>query len=339
MKVWQTGVLVVAMLALGALGMRAAAPYFAGAAETTAKHAQDDAGPGLKAPNLHVEDKVQRQAGLRIAAIGARRMSASADGFARAIDPAPLGAIAGDIAVARAAHEGSARELARLSALVAADAGASGRDLDAARSIEAQDAARLATACRRTALEFGPALGRLGCGGPARLTAQAARGQLAILRIDFADGMVPAGALVEVDLGTTRATVRVLGPAISGDTQLQSAGALALIEGPAAAQATAGRVLTAHRATSAGRDGVVVPREAIVRADGSLQVWRATGAETFERVVLDGAATPVADGWFLPGGGALRPGDRLVVAGAGTLLGLERSVAGGAEGAGGAGGD
>jgi len=330
-KVWQTAVLIVAALALGALWMRVATPWFAATAEPAPKPASADAGPGL-----HVEDKVQREAGLRIAAIGARRMSATTDGFARAVDPAPLGAIAGDIAVARAAHEGSARELARLSALVAADAGASRRDLDAARSTEGQDAARLATACRRAALEFGPALARLGCDGAARLTAQAARGQLAILRIDFADGMVPAGALVDVDLGVTRATVRVLGPATGGDTQLQSAGALALLEGPAAAQATAGRVLSAHRATGAGRDGVIVPREAIVRADGSLQVWRATGAESFERVVLDGA-TPVADGWFVPGGGALKPGDRLVVAGAGTLLGLERSAsgAGGAEGAGG----
>jgi multidrug efflux pump subunit AcrA (membrane-fusion protein) len=87
-------------------------------------------------------------------------------------------------------------------------------------------------------------------------------------------------------------------------------------------------VLAAHRAQGPARDGLIVPRSAIVRADGTLQVWRATGAENFERVPID-AATPVADGWFVPAGGALKPGDRLVVAGAGTLLGLERSSGGG----------
>lgn len=322
MKIWQATVLVLIALALGALGMHVAAPWFAGAPEIAPK-ADSDAGPGL-----HVEDKVQREAGLKLATVGTRHMSASADGFARAIDASPLGAISGEIAVARAAHDGSARELARLSALVAADAGASRRDLDAARSAEQQDAARLATACGRAALEFGPALAHLGCDGAARLSAQVARGQLAILRIDFADGMVPAGAMVDIELGTTHASVRVLGPATNGDTQLQSPGALALLEGPAAAQATAGRVLTAHRTTGAGREGLIVPREAIVRADGSLQVWRAIGPENFEKVTLDPSAKPAGDGWFVPAGGALKAGDRIVVAGATTLLGLDHAAAG-----------
>jgi len=333
-KPWQGAFLGVAGLVLGALGMHFASPHLVEADDHAAAAAKAGAGPDA-GPGLHVEASVQREAGVRIAPIVARRVAATADGFARAIDPAPLGAIAGEIAAARAAHDGSARELARLTALVAADAGASRRDLDAARAQEGQDAARLATACRRPALEFGPALGKAGCAGAERLAGEAAQGGLAILRIDFPDGALPAGAAVDIDLGATRATVRVLGPATAGDTQLQSAGALALLEGRAAAQAGVGRVLAAHRATGAGREGVIIPREAIVRADGALQVWRATGAENFERVALDApgmAAIPVGDGWFVPLGGALRPGDRLVVAGAGTLLGLERSSAPGGGG-------
>ena len=324
MKPWQGAVLGLAGLVLGALGMRLAVPGVQDHAPAKAETA--DAGPGL-----HVDSTVQQQAGVRLAPVAARRMAGAADGFARGLDPAPLGAIAADIASASAVHDASARELARLTALVAADAGASRRDLDAAKAQEGQDRARLIQACQRPALEFGPALGRLGCVGVARLAAGATGGRLAILSIDFPDGAVPTGASVVVDLGASKATVRVLGPAIAGDTQLQSAGALALLEGPLAAQAGVGRVLAAHRAQGPARDGLIVPRSAIVRADGILQVWRATGAENFERVSIE-AATPVADGWFVPAGGGLKPDDRLVVAGAGTLLGLERSSGGGAGG-------
>jgi hypothetical protein len=303
--------------------MRLAMPLAAPDDHPPAKAEAAEAGPGL-----HVEDKVQQQAGVQTAPLPARRMAGMADGFARGLDPAPLGAIAADIAAATAAHRASSRELARLTGLVAADAGASRRDLDAARATEAQDRAKLTQACQRVGLEFGPALGTLGCGGVARLAAGATAGRLSVLRIDFADGAVPAGSAVTIDLGKTQATVRVLGPAVAGDTQLQSPGVLALLEGPQAAQAGVGRVLTAHRTSGAAHDGMIVPRAAIVRADGALQVWRATGPENFERVPIPGAI-PVADGWFVASGGALKPGDRLVVAGAGTLLGLERSSGGG----------
>ena len=326
MKRWQGAALGMAGLMLGALGMRLVAPLAGPDDHPPAKAEAADAGPGL-----HVDDKVQQQAGVQIAPLVARHAAVMQDGFARGLDPAPLGTIASDITAATAAHDGSSRELARLTALVAADAGASRRDLDAARAQEGQDRAKLTQACHRVGLEFGPALGKLGCAAVARLAAEATAGRLAVLRIDFPDGAVPAGSSVTIDLGKAEATVRVLGPAVAGDTQLQSAGVLALLEGPEAALAGVGRVLSAHRAGGGARDGMIVPRSAIVRADGALQVWRATGPENFERVPIDGA-TPVVDGWFVARGGALKPGDRLVVAGAGTLLGLERSAGGGGGG-------
>lgn len=325
MKPWAGVALGVAGLVLGALGMRLVAPLANAGAADQAPAKAETADPG---PGLHVEDKVQQAAGVRVAPLAALRLTDTSDGFARAIDPAPLGVIAAEIAAATAAHQGSSRELARLTALFAADAGASQRDLDAARAQEGQDRARLNLACHRPALEFGPALAGMGCGGVARLAAAAAAGKLALLRIDFPGATLPPGAMVTVDLGQTQANVRVLGAAISGDTQLQSAGVLALLEGTAAAQAGVGRVLAAHHAQGPARDGLIVPRSAVVRADGTLQVWRATGPENFERVPID-SAVPAAQGWFAPAGGPLKPGDRLVVAGAGTLLGLERSTGGG----------
>jgi len=105
---------------------------------------------------------------------------------------------------------------------------------------------------------------------------------------------------------------------------LQSAGALALLRGPQAAQAGVGRVLAAHRASGPVASGVAVPREAIVRTEGGLFVWRAKAADQFERVPLEGAVS-APQGWLVPPG-KLHAGDTVVVSGAGTLLGLEHAA-------------
>lgn len=327
-KRWHGAMLLGAGLAVGALGMRLAEPLFETDASDAATAPASAVGGGL-----HVEDKVQNEAGLRLARLEGTSEPGASDGFARALDLSPLAAIASDIAAATAAHDASARELARLAGLVAADAGASRRDLDAARAQEGQDRARLTLACERPTLEFGAGLGRLGCAAMAKLAAQAARGDLAIVRLDFPDGPVPDGAEVDLDLGPdgARIAVHVLGPAIAGDTQLQTAGTLALVHGAAAHATGVGRIIGAHRATGSARAGMIVPREAIVRADGTIQVYRATGPEDFERVPLE-RAEAVPSGWFVPAGGRLKSGDRIVVAGAGTLLGLERSASGGQSG-------
>ena len=67
------------------------------------------------------------------------------------------------------------------------------------------------------------------------------------------------------------------------------------------------------------RSGVAVPRSAVVRQSGKAWVYLQTGAETFARreVALE---DPLADGWFSR---SLRPGDRVVTAGAQTLLSEE----------------
>lgn len=327
MKLWQAGALVGAGLVVGALAMRVATP---GAGDTAEKPAaQADPGEGL-----HVDAATAKAAALQVAAIASGRVGETRDGYARALDPQPLGTIAAEIAAARAAQDGSARELARLEALVAADAGATRRDLDAARATQAQNRARLTLACRQAALQFGPGLGALGCDAVEHLADQAVHGGAAIVRLDFPDGPPPAGSPVTIDLDGAAVPVRVLGQATAGDTQLQSAGVLALLTGPAAARAGVGRVVPAHRALGGSAGGLIVPRSAVLRIDGTLQVWRAIAEDRFERVAIDGPGTrSAAEGWFVPEGGALRRGDRLVVAGAGTLLGIERqgAAAGGGE--------
>ncbi|GHD04301.1 hypothetical protein GCM10019060_40970 [Novosphingobium pokkalii] len=319
------------LLAGGALG----AVIHAGYARLAAPDA-DDAAPAAAAPaqdngGLVVDAATQARAGLAVAALAPASQSEGTTGYARALDPGPLAAIGAEIESARAAAQASAREAARLAALAGADAGAAQREVESARAQARADAARLDLACQRVTFEYGAGLARRGCGAVETLARQAAQGQVAILRLDFPGGAPQAGAVVQLDLAPGTAQVRVLGPAAAGDSQLQSGGVLALLTGPQAPRLGVGRILAASFAGMGPvRAGVMVPRSAIVRADAGLFVWRAGPANRFERVPLEDGRADAA-GWFVPVG-RLHPGDRVVVAGAGTLLGLDHAAPAPADG-------
>jgi hypothetical protein len=276
------------------------------------------------AQGLHLDEAAQRRAGIRLAALAAVTGRGEESGYARALDLSPLAAIAADVMTARTAASASGREAARLRALAMQDDAASRKDLETAEAQAAADRARLTLACQRIALEYGPGLARLGCDAVAPLAREAALGQAALLRIDLPAGRPATGSSIAVDMGGRMVTVTLLGPAAAGDTQLQTVGMLALLRGPAAAGAGTGRIMAARLPTAIGHAGVLVPREAIVRTDGALFAYRARGADGFERVPLTGAVAQEG-GWFLPAG-ALHPGDRIAIAGAGTLLGLEHAA-------------
>jgi hypothetical protein len=113
--------------------------------------------------------------------------------------------------------------------------------------------------------------------GRAALARDAAAGNVAVLRIDFPDGVVPAGSAITIDAGDQQVGVRALGPAAMGDTQLQTAGTLALLRGAAVARAGVGRILAAHRTGAGTQSGYLIPREALVRVDGALCAYRCQG--------------------------------------------------------------
>ena len=66
--------------------------------------------------------------------------------------------------------------------------------------------------------------------------------------------------------------------------------------------------------------GVVVPRAAVLRAEGARWVWIKTAADRFTRRELE-HARPVESGWFVTEG--LKAGESVVVAGAQLLLSEE----------------
>lgn len=238
-------------------------------------------------------------------------------GFARAIDTAPLAMIDSEIATARAAAAASAADAARLRALAAADQSASARSVQAAEAQAATDGLRIRLAEQRIGLEFGPGLARLDTAARGRLIADIAAGRTALLRIDVPGAATASG----VRVGDPGVAVTILGPAAAADVRVQGAALLAILRGALVREAAAGRMLPATIGIGGVAAGTIVPRSAVLRWQGRLWVFVAKGSN-FDRRSLDGARA-IADGWFTATG--VKPGDRVVTAGAESLLAAEQA--------------
>ncbi|HEX7819716.1 MAG TPA: hypothetical protein VF463_03755 [Sphingobium sp.] len=291
----------------------------------TANAAAPAAANGVVTLNKSAQD----HAGIHIVTLTSTRAGTVRNGLARALDIGALSAISGEIASARAALDASQADYARQRALAAEDQSASTRAVEAARAQAMADQARLDLAVRRVGLEFGPGLSSFSASAIGDLVRAVAAGQASLVRIDFSDGSAPRGAMVRIGDARESTTVRLLGGAAAADARLQSAGQLAIVRGPLARSLGAGRVLPASMATTQGIEaGTLVPRNAILRFQGGLWVYRVDVRGGFARVeLLD--ARPQNDGWFARTG--VKPGDRVAADGIGVLLSIERGGSAAAE--------
>lgn len=284
--------------------------------------ADEEARPAAAGPDapIKLDKTAMDHAGIQLETLKPAVQAHVRTGFARALDLSGLAGINSDIVAARAALSASEAEARRQQALAAEDQSASLRAVEAARAQAAADRARLALANRRIGLEYGAGLAGRSGGLDAFLSAAAA-GEAALVRLDFQDGPVPPGASVTISDGQRQFVVHPIGPAAAADPSLQSAGVLAIVRGPVARMVSVGRVMSASLpGAGTARAGVLVPREAIVRTDGALWVFRADAEGAFHRIAL---RNPVAqaEGWFVAEG--LRPGDKVAVGGATVLLGIQ----------------
>lgn len=257
--------------------------------------------------------------GVKTAAVTAIVASQTADGFARGLDAAPLAAIAAEMDAARAAAGASRAEAARLEALYRQDVSASRRSVESARAQALADASRTRLAEQRIGLEFGSGLSRLGPAAVRQLVGEIANGRAALIRIDIPGAMLAPGSVVEIGEPGSAMAVQVLGPAATADARLQSAGVLAIVRGPLARQAQAGRILPARAATGIASSGILLPRDAIVRFQGRMWVFRKNG-KAFERVALDDPQSS-PQGWIVRGG--LKAGEVIAVSGVTGLLAID----------------
>ena len=258
------------------------------------------------------------RAGIHAVTLTATEVAAQRHGLARALDISTLSAIQSEIVSARATLSASQADYARQRALAADDQSASTRVVEQARAQAVADQAKLTAAIQRVGLEYGPGLARLSPAALGSLVHAAAAGPASLIRIDFADGAAPGSG--QVRMGDV--TLSLLGPAAAADTHLQSAGALAIVNGPLARELGAGRVLPVTMAAASGStSGVIVPRSAILRYQGGLWAYRIEPDGGYRRVELIDARAE-ADGWFVRDG--LKPGERVAANGLGVLLSIER---------------
>lgn len=311
-----------ALVALGATAgasILALSLYWAGELGDKEGDADRDK-PVLVASPDPVRDQTLRQRlGIVVAPLAAWSGAQQAGGFAKGLDASALAAIVAEIDSARATAAASQAEATRLDALYRSDVSASRRALEAARAQAAADLARLRLARQRIGLEYGPGLAELGDAGVRQLVSRIAAGDAALIRIDVPGALLVRGTAVQVRAGDLVAGARVLGAAAAADSKLQSAGVLAVVTGPEARQVLAGRVLSVQAASGGSVSGVLVPRDAIVRYQGQMWVFRQEGGKFEREVLID--PQPVEAGWLVRGG--LKPGETIVIHGGTGLLALE----------------
>ena len=199
---------------------------------------------------------------------------------------------------------------------------ASCRAWEMAASASLADMATPPVSSSRVGLEWGPGLQRLSDARRQALVDALSRGRAALVQVDTPDSQGQAGArAVEIDIGSGSVRAPVLGPSRTAEARLQSSGLIALVSGPQAVLFSVGLTQSARIDQPSRQTGVLLPRAALIRYEGSdwAYVLRAPGR--FERRQVQ---TPAAekDGDFVAQG--FRAGEQVAVGGVAALFAAEQ---------------
>lgn len=283
------------------------------------------AGPA-RAVGVQLDPEVQRRLGVAIERLSAAHRSAEIDAFAKVLDPAPLAQTDSDLATARAAAVASKAQADRARALNAADGSVAVKDVEAAVAQARADALKVTLLRRQLGLAWGPGIAKMSDGARGRLVQALAAGSAALVHVDTHNNDGQAGArFVNIDIGDNSARGVVIGPARAAEPRLQSSGLIVEVVGPSAILLSVGLTQSAHIEAKSPQTGVLAPRAAVIRFQGSDWVYVRSAAATFERRLVENPV-PEADGFFVAQG--LSPGDEVVVKGAAALFAAEQNAAG-----------
>ena len=280
------------------------------------------AGSAVAGPLVDAPPALQQRLGIHTLTLTAQRRSVQVAAFAKVLDPGPLAALESDLSTAIAAADASAREAKRARVLQAGGVAMSAKDAEAAISQARQDAAKVVLLRRRVGLEWGPGLQRLSDARRQALVDSLSRGRAALVQVDTPDSQGQAGArAVEIDIGSGSVRAPVLGPSRTAEARLQSSGLIALVTGPQAVLFSVGLTQSARIDQPSSQMGVLLPRAALIRYEGSdwAYVLRAPGR--FERRQVQAPAAE-KDGDFVAQG--FRAGEQVAVGGVTALFAAEQ---------------
>jgi hypothetical protein len=329
-------ILVAAAFLGGALWMKhcQTAPAAEHAAGATASAEKEAGGPQVSRDTngnvvITINEKTRKELGIEVAKLEPFQMSPELKAYGRVLDPAPLAALMTELAAAQAAQAASSSELARLKTLEA-QGNASARAMQTAQATAVRDQVAVESIRERITLAWGKAVAdQNDLPAFARLLASQ---EAALVRIDLPVGEAlkepPASARIDTLAGQS-AEARYVGPATSVDPDVQGQAFIFLLKPNALRLAPGQSVVGYVGILGAPVSGVIIPRDAIVRAEGAGWVYvlnSAGDALTRVRIALDRA---VGSGWFV--NKSVTATDSVAVTGVQQLLSFEVRSAGGTE--------
>lgn len=271
---------------------------------------------------ININDETQGNMGLIVAHPEAIQMTPVLKGYGRVLDPAPLAALLIELASAQAAFTASSNELVRLKTLEG-QGNASTRALQTAEAAALRDQIAIRSARDRLVLSLGTAIASQN-DLPAFLQSLISQ-NVFVVRIDLPAGenlqSSPGGARI-VTLSGNSAEADFLGPAPNVDPQTQSRGFLFQIKSNSL-RLSSGEAVTGYlKVQGEPQAGVIIPRAAVIRADGAGWVYRQNSSgEAYTRIEI-ALNQPTEAGWFVTKN--VTPNDYVVVTGAQQLLSEER---------------
>ena len=275
------------------------------------------------AASVTLSSAAQKTLGISTQRLTAARRTSEVDAFAKVLDPAPLIQADSDLRTAEAAAAASKAEADRSLALNNAGGSIAAKDMEAAVAQARADALKVELLHQQIESQWGPGVARLAAAKRDKLVAGLADGSIALVHVDTHNNEGQAGArTVRVDIGDDSIAGPVLGPARLAEPRLQSSGLIVEISGHDAILLSVGLTNSAHIVQTTPQSGVVVPRGAVVRFQGSDWAYVRTGPSIFERRLLQ-TPIPQADGFFVANG--LAAGDEVVVGDAIGLFAAEQS--------------
>ena len=271
---------------------------------------------------ITLDGATQKTIGLQVAALAPAQLPPSIKSYGRVLETAQFASQVADLVVAMATKEASQHELQRLKTL-AGQNNTSQRALQAAEAAAIRDETQAQAAHLHLISTWGSVLAsRTDLPALAQSFASLSN---ALVQLNLPASQTlrspPLGARIQT-LSTNAASIEAqfAGEAPKVDAQFQSQGFFFLVSSNAS-KLTPGAAVSGF-ITLAGepRVGVLLPREAIVRFNGTTWVYRQTSEETFTRIEARLEET-LPSGWFASEN--LKPEDKVVVTGAQMLLSEE----------------
>jgi hypothetical protein len=296
--------------------------------DKTKEPADKDSGEKKNESVVKMDKETQERVALEVKPLEAIKQRPEVVAYGRAIDASALAALDGDIVAADAALQASEAAATRAQSLFASGENVSRKALETAVSQFQADRSRARALHRRLSLEWGASIAAMDDKARSDLLDELVKDKAALVRVD-----VPGGESVKQDPSAGRIVVlgredqsipaATVAPASSIDPKTQAQGFLLQINN-SAFPIRSGVAVTAYLDLPGEEaEGVVVPRSAIVRYAGEAWAYVQTGEEEFERRRVP-AGSIVEQGWFVTEG--FMAGDKIVAAGAQTLLSSEMTL-------------